>query len=110
MNHDCEPNKFMYKMVHKLEADSLEDAFKKSQNDFNEEYASKDIRSTSVGDIIMSHEDWQNSKCYLVKGIGFEEVYTGTWLEFFIWSTVESQAPDAATIADQQEEMKYLGD
>ena len=104
MNHDCELNKFMYTMVYKLEANSLEEAFQRSQNDFNQSYADKGIRSTSVGDIIMSHEDWQNNKCYLVKEVGFQQVYTGDWLEYFVWSSVE----DPATIADQENEMRNL--
>ena len=108
MNHDCEPNTFMYTMVHKLEAISLEKAFKLSQNDFNEQYASKGLRSTSVGDIIMSEEDYDNNRCQLVKGKGFQDV-PSTWLSYIDWGIVEPQAPDLATLADQEDEMKYLG-
>ena len=108
MNHDCEPNTFMYTMVHKLEAISLEKAFKLSQNDFNEQYASKGLRSTSVGDIIMSEEDYDNNRCQLVKGKGFQDV-PSTWLSYIDWGLVEPQAPDLATLADQEDEMKYLG-
>ena len=109
MNHECTPGLHMYDMVYKLEADSLEEAFKLSQNDFNEQYASKGLRSTSVGDIIMSEEDYDNNRCQLVKGKGFQDV-PSTWLSYIDWGIVESNAPDPATIADQQEEMKYLGD
>lgn len=87
MNHNCTPGQFMYMMVHKLEADSFEEAFKLSQNDFNEEYAELGHRSTSVGDIIMSQEDYDNNRCHLVKGIGFEDVPI-TWLTYIDWSNV----------------------
>jgi hypothetical protein len=96
-------------MVHKLEAQSFEQAFTRSQNDFSDIYTSKGFRSTSVGDIIMSEEDYDNNRCHLVKGKGFEDV-PSTWLSYIDWGMVESNAPDAATIADQENEMKYLGD
>jgi hypothetical protein len=108
MNHECVPGQFMYVMVHKLEAESFEQAFRRCQNDFSDIYASKGLRSTSVGDIIMSEEDYDNNRCHLVKGNGFQDV-PSTWLSYIDWGIVESNAPDAATIADQENEMKYLG-
>ena len=88
MNHDCVPAQFMYNMVYKLEANSFEEAFKMSQNDFNEDYASKGYRSTSVGDIIMSDEDYDNNRCHLVKGNGFQDV-PSTWLSYIDWGVVD---------------------
>ena len=83
MNLDCVP-KMEYKLVAQIEASSLSDAFKKSQN-FNEEYAKLNIRSTSIGDIIMSLEDKLKKVCHLVEGIGFKEVpnswVASDWLE-----------------------------
>ena len=108
INHECTPMLFMYTMVHKLEANSFEEAFKLSQNDFNEDYAVKGHRSTCVGDIIMSEEDYDNNRCHLIRGTGFQDV-PSTWLSYIDWGIVESQASDLATLADQQEEMKYLG-
>jgi len=89
MNHDCVPAQFMYDMVYKLEANSFEEAFKMSQNDFNEDYASKGHRSTSVGDIIMSQEDYDNNRCHLVKGNGFQDV-PSTWLSYIDWSAISN--------------------
>jgi hypothetical protein len=108
MNHECTPAQFMYNMVYKLEANSFEQAFARCQNDFSDIYASKGLRSTSVGDIIMSEEDYENNRCHLVKPTGFQDV-PSTWLSYIDWGIVESQAPDLATLADQEEEMKYLG-
>ena len=87
MNHDCKPAQYMYELVHKLEADSYEEAFKMSQNDFSEKYAQLGKRSTSVGDIVMSHEDYDKNCCNLVKGVGFQEVPI-TWLTYIDWSNV----------------------
>lgn len=69
-------------------ADSLEKAFEYSQND-HVDWAMNEVRSTSVGDVIQDHD-----KFYMVCGIGFKELI------------VPEQ--DSATIADQEEEMKYL--
>ena len=70
-------------------ASSIDDAFFKSNNfddaPWNEE---NPCRSTSVGDIIQD-----NDKFFMVCGIGFKELI---------------QEEDAATLADQQEENKYL--
>lgn len=84
MNHDCTPALYMYECVCTLEADSLEEAFRLSQNDFNEEYAKIGVRSTSVGDIIQSQEDWENKECNLVMGVGFKTV-SNVWLQFIDW-------------------------
>ena len=68
-----------------VNANSLEEAFKLSQTDFNDDW---DTRSTSVGDIIQDHD-----KFYMVCGTGFEEL-------------IEPKE-DLATLADKQEESKY---
>jgi hypothetical protein len=69
-------------------ADSLEKAFILSQNDENVWNTANPCRSTSVGDIIQDDD-----KFYMVCGIGFKEL-------------IEPEE-DLATIADQEEEMKY---
>jgi hypothetical protein len=72
-----------------VEADSIEKAFEYAQND-HVDWAMNEVRSTSVGDVIQDHD-----RFFMVCGIGFKEL-------------VEPQDPDLATLADQEEEMKYL--
>ena len=69
MNHNCDLASFQYEVVAEVEANSLRDAFYKSQNDFSDEYALLGIRSTSVGDVI-KHDKY----FYMVNGIGFSEI------------------------------------
>jgi hypothetical protein len=69
LNSQCDLASFQYEVVVEIEADSLRDAFYRSQNDFNDEYALAGIRSTSVGDIIQ-HDRYY----YMVNGIGFSEI------------------------------------
>lgn len=52
-----------------VHAESIEEAFKLSQNDFNPEWASQENRSTSVGDIIQDDD-----KFFMVCGMGFKEL------------------------------------
>lgn len=66
LNTHCEHFKYMYECVGTVEAKNIVDAFKLSQNDFNEEYASLNRRSTSVGDIFTDGDSH-----YIVKGMGF---------------------------------------
>lgn len=69
LNTQCDLASFQYETVAEIEANSLRDAFYKSQNDFSDEYALIGIRSTSVGDIIQ-----QGRFYYMVNGIGFSEI------------------------------------
>lgn len=69
LNSQCDLASFQYEVVVEIEADSLRDAFYRSQNDFNDEYALAGLRSTSVGDIIQ-HDKYY----YMVNGIGFSEI------------------------------------
>lgn len=69
-------------------ADSLEKAFEYAQND-HVDWAMNEVRSTSVGDIIQDHD-----RFFMVCGIGFKELI--------------APEQDLATIADQEEESKYL--
>ena len=71
MNHDCDKDLFEYTKICNVSAISLNDAFQKAQNDFNDDYSLIDVRSTSVGDIII---DIEENKHYMVKGLGFEEI------------------------------------
>lgn len=75
--------------VGKVYADSLEEAFKNSQNLFSEWNPTNPCRSTSVGDAIKDPE----GKLHMVCGMGFKEIF--------------QPEEDLASIADQQEEMKY---
>jgi hypothetical protein len=52
-----------------VEADSLEQAFRKAQNEDSEWSSYHQARSTSVGDIIQGE-----GKFYMVCGIGFKEL------------------------------------
>lgn len=71
LNHQCARGLYEYCSVFSVNAVSLEDAFRKAQNDFNEAYAKLNTRSTSVGDIIYDEEA---DLYYMVNGIGFTEV------------------------------------
>lgn len=69
MNYECSNTKFKYEHVADIVADRLEDVYEKAQN-FNEVYALNDIRSTSVGDIIVQ----ENGKGFMVSGMGFKQL------------------------------------
>lgn len=45
-----------YELVASVEAEDVLEAFTQAQNDFNDDYSKLHIRSTSVGDIIMSEQ------------------------------------------------------
>jgi hypothetical protein len=70
MNHNCDRHKFQYDFIDFVQAQSLSEAFKLGQNDFNLNYRDLGFRSTSVGDIIVD----PSGKHYRVKGVGFEEI------------------------------------
>ena len=71
LNHDCIRGLYEYEHICSIDAKSLEESFKLSQNDFSERYASLNKRSTSVGDIII---DIREEKHYFVSSIGFTEI------------------------------------
>lgn len=71
LNTDCVRNQYAYDKVAKVQAKTLEEAFRLSQNDFSDDYASLGIRSTSVGDIII---DVRHEKHYFVSNVGFTEI------------------------------------
>jgi hypothetical protein len=71
LNTDCIRGQFAYEKVTLVKAKSLQNAFYCSQNDFSDEYASLNKRSTSVGDIIV---DLRHEKHYFVSGVGFTEI------------------------------------
>ena len=81
INHNCVRGQFEFHVVFSLNAESLEDAFRLTQNDFNEEYASLGHRSTCVGDIIL---DVMRGKYYMVNSIGFTEV-PSTVVSYIDW-------------------------
>lgn len=83
----------MYQYVCSLEADTMEQAFRLAQNDFNKEYAKIGVRSTSVGDIIQSEQDYDLGNCYLVKEKGFQCV-PDTWLSFIDWGLIPLNMQD----------------
>lgn len=49
--------------------DGLDEAFIRTQNEFNEEYKKLNVRNTSVGDII---QDKETETCYLVMKEGYK--------------------------------------
>ena len=69
INHNTQQVEF--KHICNVDAQDLEDAFRKSQNDFNEDYASLDTRSTCIGDMFINYE---NMDIYIVDNIGFKEL------------------------------------
>ena len=81
INYACVRGEFEYDSVFSVKADSLEEAFRLTQNDFNEEYASLGLRSSAVGDIFM---DVMHGTYYMVNGIGFVEV-PSTVVNYIDW-------------------------
>lgn len=69
INHRCERGLYQYEHIGSVEALSLEDAYKKAQNDFNKKYRDLGHRSTCVGDIITTEDT-----CHIVDSFGFIEV------------------------------------
>jgi len=80
-----------------VNANSLEEAFKLSQTDFNSDW---DARSTSVGDVIQDDD-----KFFMVCGVGFKELRTEEEIAKDL--DIEEMYEDLATIADKEEESKY---
>lgn len=80
LNTECVRGQHEYQEVTFVNATSLHQAYFLSQNDFNEQYASLNIRSTSVGDIITDPE----GKHHMVKPMGFTEV-PHTVLSYIDW-------------------------
>jgi len=72
---------YEFESVCSIDCESLEQAFKLSQNDFSERYASLDKRSTCVGDIII---DKQEDVHYMVSGTGFIEI-PSTVAQYIDW-------------------------
>lgn len=76
MNHDLERGVFEYEDIWSVEANSLNEAYLLSQNDFSEMYdsgmyARLGVRSTSVGDIIIEECLDGTDKHFFVHGRGF---------------------------------------
>ena len=69
INQDCKLMEFAYEFVATVEAKSLNDAFTKAQN-FNEDYAIHDRRSTCVGDIITKPDN----TVHMVMGTSFKKI------------------------------------
>ena len=71
LNTKKERGVYEYELVCTVKAESLEDAFKLSQNDLSPEYRELKARSTSVGDIIVDDSEEIH---YFVDNVGFEEI------------------------------------
>ena len=70
LNPGCSRNLYMFDIVAVIEAESLEDAFRRAQNDHStSKYYEYKKRSTSVGDIISEDDNY-----YMVMSQGFEQV------------------------------------
>lgn len=81
LNYNCQQDEFEYEKVAVVQAVNLNDAFLLSQNDFNEEYCKLERRSTSIGDIIQSKDEFETTgKCHLVKNLGFSIANDNEWL------------------------------
>lgn len=72
INHEMKSGVYKYDLIHSLEANSLKDAFKLAQNDFSEEYALLDKRSTCIGDVIVNLDDQRVH--HMVAGTGFIDI------------------------------------
>jgi hypothetical protein len=84
INHKCQRGLYEYEQVAIVEATSLEDAYRKAQNDFNHEYSELAFRSTCVGDIITQSDESGNVEHYIVDSFGFVQV-PATVLQFIDW-------------------------
>lgn len=71
LNTDMNRGLYEFEQICSIDCESLEQAFKLSQNDFSKRYASLGKRSTSVGDIIIDTEELIH---YIVAGRGFIEI------------------------------------
>lgn len=70
VNHECYEHIY-FSAVTDINADSLEKAYRKAQNDCEEShYHFLNVRSTSVGDLIVSTD----GNIYMVMGKGFKEI------------------------------------
>jgi len=71
LNHNMDRRLYQFEQICSIDCESLEQAFKLSQNDFSEKYASLGKRSTSVGDIIIDTDEMIH---YMIAGRGFIEI------------------------------------
>ena len=102
------PNEFMFteteiqprEYVGFVNANSIEEAFKLSQNIESNWNPTNPCRSTSVGDVIQ-----ENDKFFMVCGVGFKELRTEEEIAKDL--DIEEMYEDLATIADKEEESKY---
>lgn len=74
INHECSHVKHEYQHVGNVTAQNKEQAFINSQR-FSAQWADRNVRSTSVGDIISDGD-----RHFMVKGMGFQEIDTLTRL------------------------------
>ena len=106
MNHSNGIGGTIFHCVGFVKAMSLEKAFMQGQNDFNADYRKLDVRSTSVGDIILDNDYNFN----LVKGIGFEIVYDVAVANQKIKPLLVLHGDMANEFNDMQEEDYWNGD
>lgn len=71
INLNMDRGLYEFELVHIVQCETIQEAFRLSQNDFSEEYANRGIRSTCVGDIIIDTDDMVH---YMVSNIGFIEI------------------------------------
>jgi len=81
INHDLERGLYEYEEIADIKATSLNNAFLLSQNDFSNEYASLNKRSTCVGDIIIDDEN----NHWFIHGKGFLSI-PSTVAQYIDWS------------------------
>ena len=81
LNTNMDRGLYEFEHICSIDCESLEQAFKLSQNDFSERYASLDKRSTSVGDIIIDTDELVH---YMVAGRGFVEI-PSTVAQYIDW-------------------------
>ena len=71
LNTNMSRGLYEFENVCSIDCESIEEAFRLSQNDFSGRYASLNKRSTSVGDIIVDNDELIH---YMVTGRGFVEI------------------------------------
>lgn len=94
INHGCKRGQYQYESVGVVDADSIEEAFVKSQN-FDEEWCKLGVRSSCVGDIISVQMEGPTvfPKCYMMRGIGYDEV-PHTVVSYIDWTNDQSTEPE----------------
>lgn len=90
LNTHCSKD-ISFKFVAQVFAKTLQGAYRMSQNDFNDLYRDKHIRSTCIGDVIL---DTETGQVFMVSGSGFEQFDTNILYNGFKSSKSSKLTPE----------------